>query len=147
MSNLKTALTFIVGLALGGGGAFALTNNSMDMAGMQKEDPMAEMDHSKMDHGKMNMGGDAVPTATTSNDAYKIAMDKMMAEMMVPYTGNADVDFAKGMIPHHQGAIDMAKVVLQYGKDPEIRKLAGAVVAAQESEITFMQNWLKANGG
>ncbi len=142
MSNLKTALTFIIGLALGGGGAMALTGNSMDMAGMQKGDPMAGMDHSKMD-----MSTEASPAASSSNDAYKIAMDKMMANMMVPYTGNADVDFAKGMIPHHQGAIDMAKVVLQFGKDAEIRKLAEGVIAAQESEITFMQNWLKANGG
>ena len=141
MSNLKTALTFIIGLALGGGGAMALTRNSMDMAGMQKEDPMAGMDHSKM-----TMSSDIAPAASTSNDAYKIAMDKMMTDMMVPYTGDADVDFAKGMIPHHQGAIDMAKVVLQFGKDAEIRKLAEGVVAAQESEITFMQNWLKANG-
>jgi uncharacterized protein (DUF305 family) len=74
-------------------------------------------------------------------------MDKMMAGMMVPYTGNADVDFAKGMIPHHQGAIDMAKVALEFGKDPEIRKLAETIAAAQTGEITFMQNWLKANGG
>ena len=141
MSNLKTALTFIIGLALGGGGAMALTGNSMDMSAMEKEDPMAGMDHSKMDMS------DTAPAASSSNDAYKIDMDKMMANMMVPYTGNADVDFAKGMIPHHQGAIDMAKVVLQFGKDAEIRKLAEGVVAAQESEITFMQNWLKANGG
>jgi uncharacterized protein (DUF305 family) len=130
MSTLKTALTFVIGLALGGGGALALTRTSNQMAGM---------DHSKM-------GSDAAtPAGATSNDAYKVAMDKMMADMMVPYTGNADIDFAKGMIPHHQGAIDMAKVVLQFGKDTEIRKLAEAVVAAQESEITFMQNWLKAN--
>ena len=133
MSNLKTALTFIIGLALGGGGALALTRAPMEMAGM--------------DHSKMDMSAEATPATSTSNDAYKIAMDKMMADMMVPYTGNADADFAKGMIPHHQGAIDMAKVVLQFGKDPEIRKLAEDVVTAQESEITFMQTWLKANGG
>jgi uncharacterized protein (DUF305 family) len=143
MSNLKTALTLIVGLVLGGGGAVALQNQSMiGMGGIKAEDPMAGMDHSKMD-----MSGEAAADATTSNGAYKIAMDKMMADMMVPYTGNADVDFAKGMIPHHQGAIDMAKVVLQFGKDAEIRKLAEGVVAAQTSEISFMQNWLKANGG
>lgn len=82
---------------------------------------------------------DAVPD---SIGAGKAAMGTMMKNMMVPYSGNADVDFAKGMLPHHQGAIDMAKVVLQYGKDPEIKKLAEAVVSAQTSEIAMMQQWL-----
>jgi uncharacterized protein (DUF305 family) len=46
------------------------------------------------------------------------------------------------MIPHHQGAIDMAEVVLEYGKDPEIKALPGAIVAAQEKEIAEMKDWL-----
>ncbi len=73
-------------------------------------------------------------------------MQKMHAGMMVGYTGDADVDFVKGMLPHHQGAVDMAKIELQYGKDPELRKLAEDIVKAQESEIAFMNSWLAKHG-
>jgi len=50
------------------------------------------------------------------------------------------------MIPHHQGAIDMAKVVLEFGKNAETRKLAGEIIAAQEKEIAMMKAWLKQRG-
>ena len=81
--------------------------------------------------------------APTSVKANQQAMNTMMAAMMVSYSGNADVDFVTGMIPHHQGAIDMAKIELQYGKDATMQKLATEIVKAQESEIAFMQDWLK----
>jgi uncharacterized protein (DUF305 family) len=105
---------------------------------MHQGHDMSSMDHSSMDHGAM---GDS-----PSSKAFAEANAKMHKDMAVPLTGNADVDFVQGMIPHHQGAIDMAKIVLEHGKDPEIRKLAEEVVAAQEGEIAMMKAWLAKNG-
>ena len=77
--------------------------------------------------------------------AYAKAMNDMMAAMMIPYTGNPDVDFMQGMLPHHQAAVDMANVALKYAKDPEVLALAKAVIAAQEAEIAQMTAWLAAH--
>jgi uncharacterized protein (DUF305 family) len=98
-----------------------------------------------MQHGN---GKPAAPADQSPADrAYREAMEKMHAAMMnVPYTGDADVDFAASMIPHHQGAVDMARVELKYGKDPEMRRLAHAVVAAQEQEIKQMRRWQAKRG-
>jgi uncharacterized protein (DUF305 family) len=75
------------------------------------------------------------------------AMSKMDAPMMqAMQSSDPDVAFVKGMIPHHQGAIDMAKVVLQYGKDDKVKVWANQIIAAQEKEIAEMQDWLKAHG-
>lgn len=67
------------------------------------------------------------------------AMDKGMAA--APMTGDTDRDFVAMMIPHHQGAVDMAKVELAGGKDPELRRLAQGIIAAQQREIRQMKNW------
>lgn len=103
----------------------------------------AESEHGGHDAGGMM----AAPDASPSTAAYQEAAMRMHAAMDIPYTGDADVDFVRGMIAHHQGAIDMAKVVIEYGDDPEIRTLAEGVVAAQEQEIAEMEAWLAANGG
>ena len=80
----------------------------------------------------------------TKKGPYDHAM-KIMHEGMAgaAVTGDADVDFVTGMIPHHQGAIDMAKIVLEKGQDPTIKKLADGIIKAQETEIEMMKNWLK----
>jgi uncharacterized protein (DUF305 family) len=72
------------------------------------------------------------------------SMDKMhMAMGAVVRSGNSDVDFVSLMIPHHQGAIDMAKTQLLYGKDPQMRRLAQEIITDQQLEIELMQRWLK----
>ncbi len=94
--------------------------------------------------GHAGHGSAASDSAATT--AYKAANDKMHKDMTIAFTGDADADFVRGMIPHHQGAIDMAKVVLAHGKDPELRKLANGIIAEQEKEIAVMRAWLKKNG-
>jgi uncharacterized protein (DUF305 family) len=91
----------------------------------------------------MNMT--AKPAASPADKAFVGAMKTMMNNMHVKPTGKPDKDFVLMMIPHHQGAIDMAKVELQYGTDPELRQLATDIVAAQEKEIAQMKAWLEKN--
>jgi uncharacterized protein (DUF305 family) len=83
---------------------------------------------------------------TPATKGYREANARMHRDMDIKYSGDADVDFVRGMIPHHQGAIDMAKVALQNAKDEQIRKWATDVIREQEREIAEMQAWLKQKG-
>jgi uncharacterized protein (DUF305 family) len=113
----------------------------------------AQMQHGFGDsHGGMTQGGMAGSTSPQpkgdtgpSSQGFHAANLKMHGAMDIAFTGRADVDFIKGMIPHHQGAIDMAKVEIAFGKDPEVKKLAESIIKAQETEIAQMQAWLKKN--
>lgn len=128
--------------------AVAAVAAMLSVAPALAEDPMP-MDHGSMDHGTMDMGAKAPasPADTApSSLAFAAANAKMHEAMAIPFTGNADVDFVRGMIGHHQGAIDMARIELEHGKDPEIRALAERIIAAQEGEIAMMRAWLAAKG-
>jgi uncharacterized protein (DUF305 family) len=72
----------------------------------------------------------------TENDA---AMKKMMNDMAVKPTGDVDSDFVAMMVPHHQGAIDMAIAVLRYGRNAQIRRLAQEIIVTQQQEIAAMR--------
>jgi hypothetical protein len=78
---------------------------------------------------------DETPFLTENN----AAMDKMMADMNVKPTGDVDVDFAAMMIPHHQGAIDMALAELRHGKNEQLRRIAQEIVVEQQQEIIAMR--------
>jgi uncharacterized protein (DUF305 family) len=67
------------------------------------------------------------------------AMDRMMADMTIKPTGDVDRDFVAMMVPHHQGAVDMAKAELKYGHNEQLRRLAQEIVVTQQQEITAMR--------
>jgi uncharacterized protein (DUF305 family) len=132
--NNNTLLTAAAALVVGLGIGWFAAPRMGGMDGMKMDHDMSQMDMSKP---KGDQGASSLAFAK-ANGAMHTGMD-------IDFSGNTDVDFAKGMIPHHQGAVEMAKIVLQYGKDAEIRTLAEGIVAAQEVEIKFMNDWLAKN--
>lgn len=73
----------------------------------------------------------------SENDA---AMNKMMADMKIKPTGDVDRDFVAMMVPHHQGAVEMAQAELKYGHNEQLRRLAQEIVVTQQQEITVMRH-------
>jgi uncharacterized protein (DUF305 family) len=93
------------------------------------------------------IGGPTTAATRPSNEAAfaaenDAAMIRMMKSMHVKSSGHVDRDFARMMIPHHQGAIDMARAELRYGSNERLRRLAQEIVVAQQQEITVMQTVL-----
>jgi uncharacterized protein (DUF305 family) len=86
------------------------------------------------------------PSSAKFMQAMNAGMERMDHEMAAAaMNGNIDRDFATMMMPHHQGAIDMAKAELSFGKDPVIRRLAQEILVDQQSEIDAMKLWLSRN--
>lgn len=96
--------------------------------------------------GQGDQGHRQLSTSTSpSTRAFEVANARMHRDMAIAFTGNADIDFVRGMIPHHQGAIDMARVVLEHGSDKQTKKWANEIISAQEREIGEMRDWLAKN--
>jgi uncharacterized protein (DUF305 family) len=92
----------------------------------------------------VTQSGESQSYAGTHWSELNASMDRMHTAMdAIRRSGNADVDFVRLMIPHHQAAIDMAKTQLLYGKDTQMRRLAQEIVTDQQLEIELMQRWLK----
>lgn len=100
----------------------------------------AAHDHSQHSAAAKTTDGKELSEASKE---FEDASQKMHKDMAITYTNDVDIDFVKGMIPHHQGAIDQANVFLKYTKDQRLRRLALGIIAAQKKEIRFMQRWLK----
>lgn len=127
----------------GGTGAGTGHGASGTQHGMDHGTPEASGAQHGTDHGTPAAGAlDEAP----SSKAFAEANRKMHEAMDIEFTGDADVDFVRGMIAHHEGAIEMAKILLEHGKDPELRALAEAIVSAQEAEVATMKAWLQAKG-
>ena len=171
MKSKYLVLGLVLGaVALFTGIAFAQTRGSSEMHGhMSGSSDMHSHMQAMMHGGGMHGGGDGMmhgggarhgaddrsgahahgaSTASKGDQgpsslAFQGVNAKMHKSMDITFSGDADRDFIAGMLPHHQGAVDMAKIVLAFGKDPEVRKLAENIIKAQEEEIAWMNSWLQ----
>jgi uncharacterized protein (DUF305 family) len=106
----------------------------------------AAQGHSHAGHAHGSGAQAGASTESQATREFKAAHERMMRNMAVPYTGDPDVDFRAQMIPHHQGAIDMARVAMRHAKDPWTRQLAESVIVEQQREIAEMRAWLANHG-
>jgi uncharacterized protein (DUF305 family) len=120
----------VVGTVLTMGVAFAAQPASSPTGG-----PTVSAQQDQAEQGKE-------PPPTPATRAYMDAAIEMHRDMAVPYSGDADKDFAATLEAHHKGAVAIAQVELRYGKDPEMRQLAAAVLEARKREIALLQAWL-----
>lgn len=104
------------------------------------------MDHGKMagSHDMKGMGGSHMAMADKD---FMASMQKMHKEMMSAKGGSVDATFAKKMIAHHQGAIDMAKIELQHGTDAQAKRLAQTTIDENTKGIQELRDWLRQHGG
>ena len=115
--------------------------HGVDPGGRIEADPLAR--RVTVQTGKADAGFLAALNHGDTNDdpvivAFMAANERMHRDMAIAFASDADVDLVRGMIPHHQGAIDMARVVVEHGSDTEFPALDEEVIEAQEGEIAMM---------
>ena len=130
MTKSTTVLAAFLSLCLAG----AAHAQAMKDHGSMPDKEMGSMSSMKPD-----------PKDNASTKEFKAADMAMMKDMDVAYTGNPDVDFRTHMIPHHKGAVAMAKVALKHAKDPATKAMAQKIIDDQEREVGEMEAWLKKN--
>jgi len=142
LAKIVSATALAAGLAGAAYGQEQQGHGNVPMSGNMPM--MGQMDPAAMQKMMQDMMPADADAASTK--AFKNAHMGMMKNMHVPFTGDADVDFRTHMIPHHQGAIEMAKAALDHVKDPETKKMAQKIIDDQEKEIAEMRDWLKKHG-
>ena len=130
---------FLLALTFGGSLAAHAQHHAPAMPGMTHS--MASMASMKMAHAAAP--GTPVAAFQHGMDSVMVVMDEGMRRMDGASPADIDASFAAMMLPHHQGAVDMARLQLLYGRDPALRRLAQSIIAEQQVEIQQMQAWLK----
>ena len=139
-TTLGVAIAFGVALGITLGSVVHAQQGNMDGPMHHQMSPQMAPMSSQMS-SQVSRGGSA--TDDSFDAQMGRAMERMDRDMMVKPSGNYDRDFAAMMIPHHQGAVDMARIELQFGKDPVLRRLAQAIIVEQLQEIEVMNFELK----
>jgi hypothetical protein len=144
----KLIPTATLGAAIASGFALGITLASVVHAQQGNMDgPMHHQMSSQMSPMASQMSSQVSRGGSATDDSFDAQMGRAMArmdqDMMVKPSGNYDRDFAAMMVPHHQGAVDMARIELQFGRDPVLRRLAQAIIVEQLQEIEVMNLELK----
>lgn len=119
-------------------------DSTMLSKGSQMVEDGSQMVKDKVNKAKNSLGKYMPEKRSEHTKEYMNAMNQMHKSMMKGIeSSDPDIAFAEGMIPHHEGAMEMAKIELKYGKDSELRKLAQEIINAQDKEVVFMEAWLQ----
>lgn len=121
--------------------ALAVSTTSLGWAGESAHSQHGAPANAHQGHTMHGMAHEQKPMAPSTLELQKANAD-MHKAMDITYTHDADIDFLRGMIAHHQGAVDMAEVQLRYGRDPKVTRLAQEIIRAQNLEIAWMSKWL-----